>query len=117
MTKFEKAKNWIKENKEEIVRYTCYGAGIIAGGILIGKSVKYLKDARQIVKMPVPEDWGHGTVDALHSDPTGVLAFVVNIPTTDLATVGDSLATIPVPEQFKYANILLTCVEDEFVSR
>lgn len=113
MTKFEKAKNWIKENREDIARYACYGAIAIGGGLVVGKIVKNLVDARQIVNMPVPENWAHGTVDHLHSDPTGVLAMVINIPTADLATLGDSLAQIPVPEQFKYSNILMMCVEEE----
>lgn len=114
--KFENAKNWIKENKEEIVRYACGAAMMIGGGILVGKTVKILLDARKIVSMPIPEDWGHGTVERLSSDPTGVIAFVTDIPTTDLATLGESLAKIPVPEQFKYTNILLTCVENEAAS-
>lgn len=113
MTKFEKVKNWIEENKAEIAYYACTGAMVVGGGLLIGKVVKNVLDARKIVDMPVPENWGHGKVEGLHSDPTGVVAFITNIPTNDVSTLGESLAKIPVPEKFKYTNILMTCVEEE----
>ena len=91
MTKFEKAKNWIKENKYEIAEYACYAAAAVSGGVLICKSVKAYRAAKLIKELPIPENWGHGKVTWLLGDPTGVMGHVADIPVEQLPTVGESL--------------------------
>ena len=111
--KFEKAKNWIEENKSEIALCAYYGVVLIGGGILIGKSVKALKVLSSRKELPIPENWEVGKVTWLIQDKTGSAGFVANIPADKLDGIGEALHNTLAPQEFKFANIMVSYFDEE----
>ena len=114
--KFEKAKNWIKENKDAIIGFACYGVVLVGGGILIGKAAKALKSEPAFTELPIPENWDAGKVAWVARDKAGdVAGFVADIPADKLADIGEALRNTLAPNEFKYANIFVSYLNEEVV--
>ncbi len=112
--KFEKAKNWIKEHKDDIAAATYYGVLFVGGGILVHKCVKALKSGPAFTELPVPENWDAGKVAWVAQDKAGDCAvFVADIPADKLTGIGEALRDTLAPKEFKYANIFVTFLNEE----
>lgn len=97
-----KVKNFVKENWKGIA----IGAGTVALGAVGIRYGKQLVASRKVERLPIPENWELGKMTWFSKDPTGNVVGIVDIPRSNLASLGESLTNLDIDEKFDKVAVL-----------